>query len=160
MCLGIHWAWLTPTPPYSDPVHGIDCDLMGIFISASTEWVSCMNHLYCGFYPGPLSHVINDLQRHKINLLPLWFTNSTNQKKLRLFSNLFPERPAGLLVGWRHKTNGQFRGGLWNGLCVSSLYSLPCHSSSQFLLADLLLPLSLCCVQHTTIFSKSQPSSK
>lgn len=82
-----------------------------------------------------------------------------NQKSLGLFSNLFPGTPTGLLVGWRQKTNGQFWGSLWNGSCESSLYSLPCHLSSQILLADLLLPLKSCCVQ-SSIFSKLQPCSK
>lgn len=111
------------------------------------------------FYPGPLSQVINDLWRHKINLLPLWFTNSMNQKSLGLFSNLFPGTPIGLLVGWRQKTNGQFRGSLWNGSCESSLYSLPPHLSSQILLTDLLPPPNSCCVEGS-IFSKLQPYSR
>lgn len=42
------------------------------------------------FHPEPLSHVINDFEKHEINLLPLWFTNCTNQKSLGLFSNPIP----------------------------------------------------------------------
>lgn len=111
-----------------------------IFTSVSTEWFVGMNHLNCGFYPGPLSHVIDDHSEvgdvSSNHLTP----QSMNQKNSSLLCYRFPSSPTRLWGKWKSQTNDGFQNLLQNGpddLCKSFLDSLDLYFTSRILLAHL-----------------------